>query len=205
MSQIILSPSSRPRTTRPLSWITAWSKALAGPRDTFAPLMHDTNASINRAFSWIAAASAVIMILFVALVQRDAINNMDLAQIYGFPALLCAVPGGAVVGLALFALYTGITHGLAKVLGGSGIYERLAYIYAAYTAPLLVVVVLLTITGYVLPLILGLYILVLNVFAVRAVYRMGWVQAVVCGGWLPGLLLAVGIVILVEGLVTIRF
>lgn len=197
---------SRPTwTTQPLSSINAWIKAIFGLRDHFAPLLHDTNASINRAFSWIALAGAVATLIFVALVQVDALADLDLARIYGFPALLCAVPGGALVGLLLFIIYTGITHALATPLSNTGTYDRLVYVYAAYSAPLLVLFMLLTITGYVLPLALGLYIAVLNVLAVRAVYRLRWLAAALCGLWLPLLLLAVGVGIVLKGAVTVHF
>jgi hypothetical protein len=193
----------QPRTTQPLGWINAWIKAVFAPRDHFRPLIHDTNGSMNRAYTWIACASAVIIMILVALIQQDAL--FDLEQIYGFPGLLCVVPLGALIGVLLFALITGITHGFAGLLGGKGTYDRLAYVYAAYSAPLLVLMTLLAYTGYLLPLILSLYMLVLNVLAIRAVHRLGWSRAALSALWLPGILLVALILILLQGSAAIRF
>ena len=52
------------------------------------------------------------------------------------PVLVCLAPLFVLLAMLFFALTVGITHGIALLLGGKGIYGKLANVMAGYTVPL---------------------------------------------------------------------
>ena len=79
-----------------------------------------------------------------------------------------------------FLIGVGIYHLIAKLLGGTGEYGRLAYLSAAFSAPLGIVTTLLSLiplAGCVTPLI-GIYTLVLSYFAVKVEHQLSSGRAI---------------------------
>jgi hypothetical protein len=110
--------------------------------------------------------------------------------------MICLVPATAAAGVLGFALVTGITQLVAKILGGSGTYSKLAYATAAYSAPLSLLTTALgaiPYVGYVTTPLGWIYGLVLNVIAVKAVNKFGWGKAIVPSA----VLVVVGLILIV--------
>jgi hypothetical protein len=124
-------------------------------------------------------------------------------EIPGDVLLIAIAVAVVLVGAAFFALLAGVAFtlnvGTVRALGtafrGAGTYSRTAYAFAAYSCPLLVLAgvvagasspfwfgALPARPAAVAVLALGVYLLALNVLAVKGVYGIGWVGSVVAGG-----------------------
>ncbi|HSL44451.1 MAG TPA: Yip1 family protein [Anaerolineales bacterium] len=174
-------------------WVTVWRDALTRPSDeTFARIAQSPNAKLTTALLWVFLGSLVNFFL-VSLVQGRLMNQMmqnsDLG-IEGFPqaggglmTAICGAPIGAVISTVLFALAVGIVQVIAKMFGGRGTYDQLAYAIAAIVTPFNLVSAGLTLLAAIpfvgacfgiLGLFAGLYVLVLEIMAVKGVNQFGW-------------------------------
>jgi len=180
----------------PLSWSEAWTKALTKPsEETFVEIANDPNASSGRALTWVFIASIIsavigvgLQALFGPIVGPQSFAGTDFGEISAgslagasLLSLICVVPIAAVVGVALFALVVAVTNVVAKALGGTGNYDRLIYATAAYAAPLSLissVVSGIPIVRYI-GFVIGIYGIVLNVMAVKAVHQFSWGKAII--------------------------
>ncbi len=107
--------------------------------------------------------------------------------------------------LAIFVVTTGILFGLARLFHGRGSYGQFAYICAAFTAPLFLLV---TVLGLLLPtgnatmllwlLPFSIYATVLSVIAVKAVHDLDWTRAILTVV-LPGLVVNCADIIIFGG------
>jgi hypothetical protein len=174
-------------------WITVWRDALTRPSDqTFARIAQSPNAKLTTALLWVFLGSLVNFFL-VSLVQGRLVNQMmqnsDLG-IEGVPqagggliTAICGAPIGAVISTVLFALAVGIVQVIAKMFGGRGTFDQLAYSIAAIVTPFNFVSAGLTLLAAIpfvgacfgiLGLFAGLYVLVLEIMAVKGVNQFGW-------------------------------
>ena len=176
-------------------WFSVWRDALTRPSEqTFARIAQSPNAKSTTAFLWIFLGSLVNFFL-ASLVQgammRQMMQNSDLG-LEGIPAggglvaAICGAPIGAVISVVMFAIVVGIVQFIAKMFGGVGTFDQLAYSIAAIVTPFYVVSAVLTLLAAIpavgwcfgiLGLLAGLYVLVLEVMAVKGVNRFGWGQA----------------------------
>lgn len=123
-----------------------WMAALLKPSvRTFDSILKCTVPSAKRAFRWMFMSGGIssFIAIFALLVPESG------------GRLACSLPmivGAAVLGFMLvlgFALYTGVTHVTAMLFGGANRYSELAYVMAAYLAPLILLPVILTVVlGY---------------------------------------------------------
>lgn len=170
-----------------LSLGETWSKALTQPNvSSYEEIAGDENASASRAYQWI-ALSSVVSVLISSLIQAAFGTNIlpeeldDFAALsFGF-SLVCGVIIVPIITVISFAVFTAITQLIAGALVGTGSYEKLAYTWAAYLAPLSLINGVLSGIPYVncLAIPLGIYGLVLNVIAVKAVNQFDWGKAVI--------------------------
>ena len=178
-------------------WVTVWRDALTRPSDlTYARIAQSPNAKTTTALLWIFIGSLVSSLLAIpaqGALMRQMIQNMGLEE-QGFPAAgggimtaICGAPIGAVISVVLFAVVIGIVQALAKMFGGRGTFEQLAYAIAAILTPFYLVsgvLSLLSAIPYVgacfglLTLAAGIYVLVLEVMAVKGVNQFGWGPAI---------------------------
>jgi hypothetical protein len=178
-------------------WFSVWRDALTRPSDlTFARIAQSPNAKLTTALLWVFIGSLVNFFL-ASLVQgammRRMMQNSDLG-LEGFPAaggglmtVICGAPIGALISVVLFVIVIGIVQLLAKMFGGRGTFDQLTYAIAAIVTPFYFVSGLLTLLSAI-PYagvcfgILGfagaLYVLVLEVMAVKGVNQFGWGQAI---------------------------
>lgn len=179
-------------------WFSVWRDAITRPSEqTFARIAQSPNAKLTTAFLWIFLGSLVSSLLALpaqGAMMRQIMQNSGLGE-QGFPnaagggliGVICGAPIAAVISVVLFAVVVGIVQLLAKMFGGRGTFDQLAYAIAAIVTPFYLVSGLLGLLSAI-PLagacfgILGfglaLYVLVLEVMAVKGVNQFGWGQAI---------------------------
>ena len=182
----------------PTPVMQTWMKALTKPSEqTFVEIASSPNAKASTAYLWVFVASLVQLFL-TSLVQSrllgtymqqaglgDAFGNRGIASILITAA--CGAPIAAAISTAFFAIGVFIVQWIAKMFGGRGTSDQLAYAMASITAPYAIVAGLLTLlaaipyVGYCFSAILaiaGIYIFVLNVMAVKGVNQISWGAAI---------------------------
>jgi hypothetical protein len=199
-------------------WFSTWMKAITKPSEqTFADIAASPNAKSTTAFLWVFIGSLVSTFL-TSLIPNPAVTQymeqfgFDGGARTGFGSTLvtaiCGAPVGAVFFVIFFAIFTGVVQWVAKMFGGRGTFDQLAYALAAITVPFSLISGVLALLGAIpyvgfcfgfIGLAAGIYALVLQVMAVKGVNRFGWGQAL--GSYfLPGLVFACCIAIVFIGL-----
>jgi len=201
------------------SWFSTWMEAITKPnQQTFARLAASPNAKMTTAFLWVFLGS-LVNFFFASLVQgavmgqmmqQFGIENVPVRSLGGgILYAICGAPVGAVISVVFFALFTGVVQWVAKMFGGKGTFEQLAYVFAAITVPFTLISSVLTLLSAIpyigmcfglLTFAAGIYVLVLEVLAVQGVNHLGVGQA--AGAvFLPGIVLFCCIAVVVAGLV----
>ena len=172
-----------------------WIKALTKPYEsTYAEIGNSPNAKATTAYLWVFMSSVVVS--FFTLLMRGAIMGSRFANLgngrlgngIGAAALvlICGTPVVAAIGTMFFALLVAIIQWIAKMFGGRGNNDQLAYVFAAIGVPyslissIFILLSAIPFVGLCFRIILGLaglYILVLQIMAVKAVNKFGWGQA----------------------------
>ena len=179
-------------------WFTVWREAITRPSEqTFARIAQSPNAKLTTALIWVFLGSLINFFL-ISLVQGALISQMmqnsdlggqqlPIAAGGGLLSAICGAPIGAIIQTILFVIVIGIVQFLAKMFGGRGTFEQLAYSIAAIVTPFYFVSGLFTLlsaipfAGYCFGLVgfgLALYVLVLEVMAVKGVNQFGWGPAI---------------------------
>ena len=202
------------------SWLSTWMDAVTKPNEqTYARIASSPNAKTTTAFLWVFIGS-LINIFIVSLMQSAVMGRM--MQDYGIEGFsgrgagftllyaICGAPVGAIISVLFFAAFTGVVQWVAKMFGGTGTFEQLAYVFAAITVPFTLASSVLTLLGAipyvgfcfgVLGALAGIYVIVLELMAVKSVNQFGWGQA--AGSlFLPGLVIFCCIAAVVAGLVS---
>ncbi len=188
----------------PAGWFSVWIKAVTQPNEqTFVDITEHPDMSAKTAYLWVFIAGTISGIIqaFASTVRIAMGLN------YQFPGLaqylpksvgagrgvgvtlisgLCASPLAGLFSVIFFALFIAIIQWIAKMFGGTGTYDKLLYAIAAITVPFTIVssiFVFLSLIPFVgictgvISLALSVYVLVLQVMAVKGVNRFGWGQA----------------------------
>lgn len=179
-------------------WGTVWRDALTRPSEqTFARIARSPNAKSTTAFLWIFLGSLISSLLALpaqGVLMRQILQNSGLGD-QGFPAataggigsVICGAPIAAVISVVIFAIVVGVVQLLARMFGGTGTFDQLAYAIASIVTPFYLVsgvIGLLSAIPYagacfgILGFFLALYVLVLEVMAVKGVNQFGWGQAI---------------------------
>ena len=178
-------------------WFSVWREALTRPSDqTFARIARSPNAKSTTAFLWIFLGSLVSSLLAIpaqGAAMRQIIEMSGLGE-QGIPAnaggglmgVICGAPVAAVFSVVLFAIVVGIVQLLARMFGGTGTFDQLTYALAAIVTPFYLVSGVLGLLSAIpfagacfgiVAFGLALYVLVLEVMAVKGVNQFGWGQA----------------------------
>lgn len=179
------------------AWVDVWRDALTRPSEqTYAAIAQSPNARSTTAFVWIFLGSLVSFFLS-SLVQgrlmEQILQNPDLGM-QGFPratggglvAAICGAPIGALTSVIVFAIFVGIVQLIARMFGGRGTFDQLAYATAAIVAPFSLISGILSLLAAIpfvglcfglLSLIALVYVVALEVMAVKGVNQFGWGQA----------------------------
>ncbi len=197
-SQMPSAPEVQPNSS---SFFQTWIDALTKPNEqTFAGIAASPKAKAMTGYIWVFVSSLVGS--FLSLIAEGALVRTQLAQagvgaeqIRGGAGgviftLICGAPIAALIGTVLFAVLVALVQWIAKMFGGQGNNDQLAYTVAAIGAPaslvsgVLVLLSAIPVVGICLRLLaglFGLYVIVLQIIAVKAVNRFGWGQAI--GSW----------------------
>jgi len=193
-------------TPGPAGWLSVWIKAITQPNEqTFVDITEHPDMSAKTAYIWIFLAgtfSGIIQAIAQAISTATGVNALSqipgleqyLPQTSGgggfaFGALvggICAAPFVGLLSIVLFSLIVAIIQWVAKLFGGTGTYEKLLYAFAAISVPVTIVSSLFVLLGMIpfvgictglISIGLSIYVLVLEVMAVKGVNRFGWGQA----------------------------
>jgi len=182
----------------PTPFYQTWITALTKPNEqTYATLARSPEANANKAYIWLFIV-ALLNFFFATLVQGVVMRNMmqqfgESADFFstglggGFIAALCGAPISAAFYVLFFAITTAIVQWIAGMFGGQGSYNQLAYAFGTILAPYMLISSVLTLlaaipyVGFCFTAIAGLgglYILVLEIMAVKGVNQFGWGAAI---------------------------
>ena len=177
----------------PSSIFQTWMNAITKPNEqTYAQIADSPEAKTSTALLWIFVASLIQS--FVTLIMQGVIMSRMMqgsgfetpAAAPGLVGVLCGAPFLAIVSVVLFAAFAGIVQWVAGLFGGRGSFEKLIYVLAAITVPFTLVSALLTLLSAIpfaglcfglISLVAALYVLVLEVMAVKAVNQFDWGKA----------------------------
>jgi hypothetical protein len=194
--------------SRPESVLQVWTRALTKPNEqTFVDLASSPKAKASTAYLWVFVA-ALIQLFLVALVQNriaggymeqfglgDSFGNRGTSAV--LLGAVCGAPVAAAISTLFFAIWVFVLQWIAGMFGGRGTADQLAYTLAAIAAPFSIISGVMTLfsaipyVGYcfsALSLLAGLYVIVLQVMAIKGVNQISWGAAI--GTWLiPGLVI----------------
>lgn len=193
-------PTNAPMLPPPLGvseWVSVWRDAITRPSDTtFARIAQMPNAKSTTAFLWVflgSLAGSLLALPAQGVMMSQLMRSMGLEE-QGFPAagggimtVLCGAPIGAVISVVVFAILVGIVQVLARMFGGRGTFDQLAYAIGAIVTPFYLVSGVLSLlsaipfAGFCFGLLgfaVAIYVLVLEVMAVKGVNQFGWGQAI---------------------------
>lgn len=196
-----------------------WSRALTKPNEqTYAAIAASPNARATTAYMWVFVASLVQSFL-IALVQSRLMSTY--MQQYGvggnfgnggigstLVGAICGAPILAALTTLFFALGVFVIQWIAKMFGGRGTSDQLAYTLAAIVAPFSIVAGIISLfsaipyVGLCFSAILsiaGIYVFVLEVLAVKAVNQIS-TGAAIGSLLIPGFVIAFLCACLVGGL-----
>lgn len=190
-----------------------WIKVFTKPGEqTFLDITSHPEARAKAAYIWIflvGTISALVssLIQFVAAMVGLRAAMPEIGQIEGLPAMVgvggllgavCSAPLAGLFSVIGFAIGAAIVHATAKFFGGTGNYDQLAYAFGAIAAPFSLISALMA-PLYAIPFVglcalpillaVGIYVLYLQVAAIKAVHRLGWGES--AGAlFLPGILIS---------------
>jgi hypothetical protein len=192
--------SPSPNTYPTMSLVQTWTKALTKPNEeAYLEIVNDPGASLGKALLWLTGTafvgglfSGIISWLFGsnAFNQFDQYFDLDIPFQSGNFLSVITTPFFSVIGILIGTfIATGLVQLVAKMLGGTGTFQKLFYGFTAYQAPLRLVILVLSAIPFLNCLIfpLGIYGFVLNVIANKATHQYDTGKAII-SSLAPGLL-----------------
>jgi hypothetical protein len=195
MEQLDNTPITPPSSQAPglAGWFQVWIRVVTKPSEqTFLEITEHPDAQPRTAYIWMfivgtlsGIVSAIVQAVNMAktLGDQSPFGGATLGVVIG---AVCGAPILGALSVLIFALGVAIIQWIAKLFGGTGTYDKLVYAVAAISVPFTMVsVVLLPLslvpyvgicTGF-FSMGLSLYALFLQITAVKAVNRLGWLQA----------------------------
>jgi hypothetical protein len=185
-------PNAPMLPSRSPSILQTWMTALTKPNEhTYAQLAASPDAKTSTALLWVFIGSLIQSFVAFLMQGRIMAQMMQDSGIQGqvgpgLVSVLCGAPIAAVISVVFFAAFTGIVQWVAGLFGGKGSFEKLAYVFAAITVPFTLISALLTLLSAIpyvglcfgiVGLLAGLYVLVLQVMAVKGVNQFDWLPA----------------------------
>lgn len=190
-----------------------WKKVFTKPNvQTFVEITSHPEATAKAAYIWVFLAGTLsglingvtrLVLTFAGLQQAAP----DLGQVPGVVTafrfggvlgVVCGAPLTGVFSVIGFAIGVAIVQATARFFGGQGTFDKLAYAFGAIAVPFSIISALvapLNVIPFVafctLPalLLLGLYVLFLEMTAIKAVHQCGWGEAAAIL-FLPAVLIA---------------
>jgi hypothetical protein len=203
-----------PKFSAPQGAIPVWTKVFTKPGEqTFLEITQHRDATAKSAYIWVFIAGTIsglinsllnFVVSFAGLQQAFASEagsqlpiNPGIVGMGGLLGAICSAPLTGLMSVLGFIIGTGIIHATARFFGGQGSFDKLAYAIGAITVPVTVISALMVplnaipfVAFCTIPVLLGLslYVLYLEVAAIKAIHRLGWGES--AGALLlPGILL----------------
>ncbi len=202
----------------PASIFQTWINAVTKPNEaTYAAIASSPNATTTNAIIWVAIGSLISSFLTILapnaglqdlqrLLQEQGVNNQFTQSLGSGGAgigtkiiqLVCGAPIAAIFGVIGFLIAVALIQWVARMFGGRGTFDKLAFAFAAITAPMSVVTGLLSLLGAIpfiglcfslLGLVAALYALVLQIIACKAVNGFTSYGPAIGSVIIPGLVL----------------
>lgn len=208
-NQILMADTDYPA---PQGAFPVWSKVFTKPGErTFVEITEHPDAKAKSAYIWVfivETLSGLINSLTQFIIALAGLKQVSpefgqvsgLSGMFGAAGLLGAICGAPIAGLFSvigFAMGIAVVHAAARFFGGQGTFDKLAYAFGAIAVPFSLISALMVPLNAVpflafctLPLLLvcGIYVLFLEVTAIKAVHRCGWGEAA-AALFLPAILL----------------
>jgi len=194
-----------PESSSEMSLFETWIAAVTKPNEgTFAQIIAQPGATAGKALLWVFLASLLTSFASLVVQAIGVGGQMDMfreflppelasefpvgaASAFGFGTAICGAPIGALFTVLGFAIGVALVQWVAKLFGGTGSFDKLAYAFSAITVPVSVVSAVLAFIG-IIPIIgflaglvslgLGIYVIFLQVMAVKAVNSLETGKAV---------------------------
>ena len=185
-------------TRKPWIWHQVWKKALFQPTEQgYREIADSPRVSKSRPVIWLSASALVVdivywLLLFALESFGSTQSGGDRLFVQKLLSFLLAVPLAAGITVVVIAFVVWITNLTARALGGEGTFERLFYTQSAFTAPFLILYMVLAFVPCI-NLLIMLYPFWPFVLSVRAVHRISWSRAIVAA-WFP-ILTAIALVV----------
>ncbi|MEO5887942.1 MAG: Yip1 family protein [Anaerolineales bacterium] len=185
-------PNAPMLPVRSPSILQTWMSAVTKPNEqTYAQLAASPQAKTSTALLWVFIASLIQSLIAIPMQGRIMAQMMQGTGLEnqagpGLVGILCGAPIAAVITVVFFSAFTGIVQWVAGLFGGKGSFQKLAYVFAAIIVPFTLLSALITLLSAVpyvgacfgiIGLLAGLYVLVLQVMAVKGVNRFDWLPA----------------------------
>ncbi len=192
-------PPVTPMSSGPKPFFQVWIDALTKPSEqNFIEIANSPAAKATTAYTWI-FIGYLVQFFFTSLVGNPSLRNMLNRSGSGFQSgpfdgfvgraviAVCGAPIVALIATLFFIIFIYIFQWIARMFGGKGTTDQLAYAFAAISAPFLIisgVVSLLSaipFVGLCFSVILGIagiYVFVLNIIAMKAVNQFGYGAAI---------------------------
>ena len=173
-----------PSTPEPFYQI--WIKAVTRPNEqNFAEIANSPDANPNKAYLWMFLVGLVTSFLSVTVNLIFNSSQYSFDGSVGVVSVICAVPVGAGLSVLFFAIGVAIVQWVASLFGGTGKYNQLVYIVAAYSAPIALVGGLVNAVASLVPslnlcvlLLISVVSLYFETVAVKAVNNFDWGKAI---------------------------
>ncbi len=198
-----------------MSLVDTWMAAFTKPREeTYARIAAQPRATATNAFLWVFLASLLTSLVaavaglggqfetFRQFLPPEIASQMPatVGPSVGFGTIICGAPIGAIFAVLFFAISTALVQWVAKLFGGTGTFDKLAYVFSSFAVPYSVVTSVLSLLSIIpfvgiltglISFVLGIYVIILEVLAVKAVDRLdtGKATGAVLLPWLVILLL----------------
>jgi hypothetical protein len=167
---------------RHLDWKEVWLKALTQPStSSFQEIINDPAVSKKRSLTWI----FIVGFLYAVRAFIVVINTPVYGDSYSIGSfsyfLVCLLPVIAAIMLLGFYLAVGVINIIAKIMGGRGNFNQLLVITTAFTAPILIIDLIIFKIPYVNLLVypILIYAWVLLVLAIMTVYKFKVGRAII--------------------------
>ena len=190
-----------------------WSRVFTKPnQQTFVEITAHPDATAKNAYIWVFAAGTLSGLInsFTRLALGMTLLRQTMPEIDQMPGFsmgfgiggilgaICAAPLAGILSVIGFAISVALIHWVARFLGGQANFDRIAYAFGAITTPIMVISAFLVPVSSLIPyasfctlpalLLLGLYVVFLQVTAVKSVHGFGWLEAAIAV-FLPVILL----------------
>jgi Yip1-like protein len=181
--------------------LPVWTKVYTKPNEqTFVEITSHPEAKAKAAYIWVFLAgtlsgfiSGFTQLFVMRAGLQQAVPNFGqmpgVSEAFGIGGLVGVVCGAPLAGLFSvigFAIGVAIIHATARFFGGQGTFDKLAYAFGAIVVPFSLISALMGLLNAIpfvvfgaLPVLvlLGLYVLFLQMTAIKAVHQCGWGEA----------------------------